>query len=75
LAFIAVVEKQSESPQKSVPSRPNKIATANPLRQFATKGLRPEVARFFLVQHTKTEENIQNNHKIYQMLTIYTKCP
>jgi hypothetical protein len=25
------------------------------------------VARFFLVQHTKTGENIPNDHKIYQM--------
>jgi hypothetical protein len=27
------------------------------------------VARFFLVQHTKTGKNIPNNHKIYRMAT------
>jgi hypothetical protein len=33
------------------------------------------VARFFLVQHTKTGENIPNNHKIYQMARKYTRWP
>jgi hypothetical protein len=28
---------------------------------------RTRVARFFLVQHTKTGENIPNDHKIYQI--------
>jgi hypothetical protein len=31
------------------------------------------VARFFLVQYTKTGKNIPNNHKISQMATKYTK--
>jgi hypothetical protein len=33
------------------------------------------VARFFMVQHTKTGENIPNNHKIYQMAIKYAKRP
>jgi hypothetical protein len=33
------------------------------------------VARFFLVQHTKTGKNVPNNHKIYQMATKHTKWP
>jgi hypothetical protein len=33
----------------------------------------PRVARFFLVQHTKTGKYIPNRHKIYQMATKYAK--
>jgi hypothetical protein len=33
------------------------------------------VARFFLVQHTKTGENIPNVHKVYHLATKLTKCP
>jgi hypothetical protein len=29
------------------------------------------VARFFLVQHAKTRENIPHNHKMYQMAVKY----
>jgi hypothetical protein len=32
------------------------------------------VARFFLVQHTKTGKNIPKNHKIYQITKIYQKA-
>jgi hypothetical protein len=35
----------------------------------------PRVARFFLVQHTKTVKTIPNNNKLYQMATKYTKWP
>jgi hypothetical protein len=31
------------------------------------------VAKFILVQHTKTRKNIPNDHKIHQMITKYTK--
>jgi predicted nucleic-acid-binding Zn-ribbon protein len=31
------------------------------------------VARFSLMQNTKMEKNIPNDHKIYQMTTKYTK--
>jgi hypothetical protein len=31
------------------------------------------VARFFLLQHTKTGKNRQNNQKMYQMTIKYTK--
>jgi hypothetical protein len=37
------------------------------------RDLTSRVARFFLVQHTKTGKNIPNNHKIYQLATKYTK--
>jgi hypothetical protein len=37
--------------------------------------LHSSVARFLLVQYTKTGENIPNNHKIYQKATKYTKWP
>jgi hypothetical protein len=33
------------------------------------------VARFFLVQKTKTGENLPEDHKIYQMAKNYTKWP
>jgi hypothetical protein len=36
---------------------------------------RTRVARFFLVQHIKTGENIPDNHKIYQKALKYTKRP
>jgi hypothetical protein len=36
---------------------------------------RPRVARFFLVQQTKTGKYIPNDHKIYQRATKYTKFP
>jgi hypothetical protein len=36
---------------------------------------RPRVARFFLVQLTKTRKNIRTCHKIYQVATKYTKLP
>jgi hypothetical protein len=35
----------------------------------------PRDARFFIVQHTKTEKNIPNGHKICQMTTKYAKWP
>jgi hypothetical protein len=31
------------------------------------------VARLFMVQHTKTGENIPYNHQIYQMATKYAR--
>jgi hypothetical protein len=31
------------------------------------------VARFFMVQQTKSGKNIPNNHKIFDMYTKYTK--
>jgi hypothetical protein len=33
------------------------------------------VARFLLVQHTKTGENVPNGHEIYQIAPKYTKWP
>jgi hypothetical protein len=33
------------------------------------------VARFFLVQNTKTGKNIPNFHKLYQMSIKYSKRP
>jgi hypothetical protein len=30
-----------------------------------------KVARFFLVKHTQTDENIPNDHKIYQIAVKY----
>jgi hypothetical protein len=33
------------------------------------------VARFFLVQYTKTWKNIPYYYKIYQMAVKYIKCP
>jgi hypothetical protein len=33
------------------------------------------VARFFLVQHTKTGKIYKNDHKIHQMAITYTKWP
>jgi hypothetical protein len=35
--------------------------------QLFVPALCTRVARFFLVQHTKTGENIPNYHKVYQM--------
>jgi hypothetical protein len=40
---------------------------------FTRAAVAYRVASFFLVQHTKSGENIPNNHKIYQMTTKYTK--
>jgi hypothetical protein len=37
--------------------------------------VRPGVARFFLVQLTKTRKNIPNDHKTYQTATKYAKWP
>jgi hypothetical protein len=39
-------------------------------REIASK-----VARFFLVQNTKTGENIPNYHELYQMSIKYNKRP
>jgi hypothetical protein len=45
--------------------------SGNPDRDGKANSAR--IARFFLVQRTKTGENIPNNHKIYHMTTKYTK--
>jgi hypothetical protein len=33
------------------------------------------VARFLLVRDTKTGKNVHNEHKLYQMIIKYPKCP
>jgi hypothetical protein len=33
------------------------------------------VARFNFVQDTKTAKNVPNEHKIYQVVINYSKCP
>jgi hypothetical protein len=43
--------------------------------KIAAQALHFRVARFFLVEHTKTGKMYQNNHKIYQIATNYTKWP
>jgi hypothetical protein len=40
-----------------------------------TKTFDVRVARFFLVQYTKTWKNIPYYYKIYQMAVKYIKCP
>jgi hypothetical protein len=47
----------------------------DPLLTFQVDTDKSRVARFFFAQHTKTGKNIQNNLKIYQMTTKYTKWP
>jgi hypothetical protein len=37
--------------------------------------LETRVARFFMLQHTKTGKNVPNNQKIYQMAIKYAKWP
>jgi hypothetical protein len=34
-----------------------------------------KVARFFFVHDTKTGKNVPNEHKKYQMVIKYPKCP
>jgi hypothetical protein len=36
---------------------------------------RSRVARFFLVNDTKTEKNVPKEHKMHLMVVEYTKCP
>jgi hypothetical protein len=56
------------------------ILSRHGYKAFNHKTVRPyfwvvdRVARFFLVQHTKTGKNLQK-HKIYQMANKYTKEP
>jgi hypothetical protein len=38
-------------------------------------GIGPRVARFFLVQNTKTEQIIPNFYELYQMSIKYNKRP
>jgi hypothetical protein len=38
-------------------------------------GKQSRVARFFLVQHTKTGKNLQNDQKIYQMAINFFQWP
>jgi hypothetical protein len=33
------------------------------------------IARFFLVQHTKTGKNVPNEHEMYRVVIKYPKCP
>jgi hypothetical protein len=33
------------------------------------------VARFFLLRDTKTGKNVPHEHKMYQMVIKYPKCP
>jgi hypothetical protein len=42
---------------------------------FIVIGLGFWVARFLLVQNTKTGKIYQNDHKVYQIISKYTKCP
>jgi hypothetical protein len=50
------------------------MRNGNPIRRLDTNAI-TRVARFLLVQHTKTVENIPNAYIIYQMSTKYTKWP
>jgi hypothetical protein len=43
--------------------------------QFANSSVKSRVARFSLVQNTKTGKNIPDYHKIYQITTKYTRLP
>jgi hypothetical protein len=54
-----------------LPKRPvrNKFG----LLGYQSSPVSSRVARFFLVQHTKTGKNVPNYHKIYQMSIKYTK--
>jgi hypothetical protein len=70
--FIEAIFVSGESPTKFCPN----------LYSFFGQKLKknsalqaPRVARFFLVQHTKTVKTIPNNNKLYQMATKYTKWP
>jgi hypothetical protein len=45
------------------------------LKEVKKVTLGSRVARFFLVQYTKTGENIPNDYKIYQMAIRYSQWP
>jgi hypothetical protein len=44
-----------------------------PFRLASNFAASSRVARFFLAQYTKTGENNQKDHKIFKMITEYTK--
>jgi hypothetical protein len=46
-----------------------------PIGHAACGHIRTRVARFFLVQNTKTGKNIPNDHKIYHMDITYLQWP
>jgi hypothetical protein len=65
------VTQSTEISAKKVDAMDTPPPTLEPLQQtFVTRA-----ARFFLVQYTKTGENIPNDNKIYQMDKKYFQWP
>jgi hypothetical protein len=49
--------------------------TPYPGGSVKNSGLIIRVARFFLAKDTKSRKNVPNEHKMYQMVIKYSKCP
>jgi hypothetical protein len=68
--------EKADHKNKGVLSQQESTSTKWPRQNiFAAQADASRVARFFLVQHTKTGKNIPNDYKIDQMTVKYTKWP
>jgi hypothetical protein len=59
---------------KNIRRKPPNEGEPKPLEKFFSF-LRIRVARFFFVRDTQTGKNVPSQHKMYQMVLKFRKCP